>query len=71
MFRFVSVFVFGQVGDFSLIMASVQEFLRTPSAALLELCSREEVIEIAGHYQVDVGDKRMKDNMKRILREII
>lgn len=48
------------------MMVSVQEFLRTPLVALLELSSHDE---ISGHYQIDVGDNTMKENMKCILKD--
>lgn len=48
---------------------NIQDFLAAPSVELLDLCSREEVVELAAHYEVDVGDKRMTNNMKIILIE--
>ncbi|XP_034567353.1 uncharacterized protein LOC117832370 [Notolabrus celidotus] len=49
-------------------MASVEEFIRAPSEELLDGCSREQLIRIAEHYSVEVGDKRMKENIKGILK---
>ena len=48
---------------------TVEEFLKTPSEELLERCSREQLVKIADHFEMDVGDRRSKENMKRILRE--
>ena len=49
-------------------MASVEDFLRTPSEECLERCSREQLVEIAEYYELDVGDKRMKENIKAIVK---
>nr|XP_046229617.1 uncharacterized protein LOC124050808 isoform X1 [Scatophagus argus] len=49
-------------------MASVEEFLRAPSEELLESCSREQLVRIADYFSLDVGDKRMKDNIKSIIK---
>lgn len=43
--------------------------MAAPSVELLDLCSREEIVELTVHEKIDVGDKRMKDNMKWILME--
>lgn len=44
-------------------MASVEEFLRAPSDEMLEGFSREHLVRIAEHCELDVGDRRMKENM--------
>lgn len=49
-------------------MASVEEFLKEPSEELLEGFSREQLVRVAEHFDLDVGDKRMKENMKNIIR---
>ena len=49
-------------------MASVEEFLKAPSEELLEGCSREQLVRIAEHYDLDVGDKRMKENIRNIVK---
>ena len=41
-------------------MASVEEFLGEPSEVLLDGFSREQLVHIAEHFDLDVGDKRMK-----------
>ena len=50
-------------------MTTVEEFLKAPSEAALNLCSREDLVELAEHYKVDVGDRRKTENMRRILTE--
>ena len=49
-------------------MASVEDFLRAPSEEWLERCSREQLVKIAEYYELDVGDKRMKENIKAIVK---
>eukprot|EP00064_Thunnus_orientalis_P026426 superscaffoldBa00016751_g26939 len=49
-------------------MASVEDFLRAPSEELLERCSREQLLKIAEHFKLEVGDKRMKENIKAIVK---
>ncbi|XP_043964972.1 uncharacterized protein LOC122826755 [Gambusia affinis] len=48
---------------------SVEDFIKSPSVEFLEQCSREQLVKIAEHYNVCVGDKRLKENVKAILRE--
>jgi len=49
-------------------MASVEEFIKAPSEVLLDDLSREQLIRVAEHFDLDVGDKRMKENIKNIIR---
>lgn len=49
-------------------MASVEDFVKAPSEKLLDRCSREQLVKIAEHFKMDVGDKRAKENMKQILK---
>uniref|UniRef100_A0A3B5QLU2 Gypsy retrotransposon integrase-like protein 1 n=1 Tax=Xiphophorus maculatus TaxID=8083 RepID=A0A3B5QLU2_XIPMA len=48
---------------------SVEDFNKNPSAEFLDLCSREQLVKIAEHFKISVGDKRLKENVKAILRE--
>lgn len=50
------------------VMDGVEEFLRAPSEDFLEQCSQEPLIKIARHFKLDVSDKRLKENMKNILK---
>ena len=50
-------------------MATVDEFLSAPSEELLDRCSRDQLIKIADHFQMDVGVKRLKENVRTILRD--
>ncbi|KAF3849488.1 hypothetical protein F7725_019207 [Dissostichus mawsoni] len=52
-------------------MGSVEDFLRAPSEELLEGFSREQLIYVAEHFRLDVGDRRMKENMREIALELL
>ena len=41
-------------------MAQIEDFVTSPSDEFLDLCSKEQLLEIADHYKVDVGDRRRK-----------
>ena len=41
-------------------MAQINDFFENPSADFLDVCSKDQLLEIAEHYKVDVGDKRRK-----------
>lgn len=42
----------------------VEHFLASHSEEVLEKCLREQLVNIAEHYQIEVGDKRLKENFK-------
>lgn len=46
-------------------MSVVDEFLASPSYALLEQCSKEQLIKIAEHYSISLtsDDKRLKESL--------
>lgn len=57
-------------GFFSLpITDIVGEFLKSPSKEFLEQCLWKQSVKIARHFELDVGDKRLKEKMKNILQE--
>ncbi len=35
----------------------------------MERCSREQLVKISDHFEMNVGVRRSKENMKHILRE--
>ena len=49
-------------------MVEVADFVKAPWEALLDKCTREQLVKIADHYQIEVGDKRLKDAVKSILK---
>lgn len=50
-------------------MASVEDFVGSPSEELLELCTKEQLLGIAAHYDIGVSASRLKDSVKAVLRE--
>lgn len=52
----------------SVRMTSVAECFASPSEKVLDLCTKEQLLKIADHYDVDVGDKCLKDRVKAILK---
>ncbi len=49
-------------------MAGVEDFVASPSEDLLNVCTKEQLLKIAEHYEIDVGDKHLKDRVKAILK---
>lgn len=50
------------------VMAWVDYFIEAPSKAFLNHCTKDQLLKIADHYKIDAGDKRLKDNVKGIIR---
>ncbi|KAG8008875.1 hypothetical protein GBF38_011412 [Nibea albiflora] len=46
----------------------VEKFVQHPSEELLEQCTKEQLIKIAQHFSVEVEPKRIKDNLKSIIK---
>lgn len=42
--------------------------MKALSEELLERCSREQLVIIAKHFKLDVGDKRMKENVRGLIK---
>ena len=56
------------------IMASdIQEFIQSPSEDLLDTLSRDQLLELASHYEIGltVHDKRLKGNIKDIMKSAL
>lgn len=45
--------------------AVVEDFISSPSEALLDLCAKDQLFKIADHYGIEIGDKRVKDSTIR------
>ena len=51
-------------------MASlVESFIQDPSESLLEQCTKEQLLRIAEHYEVDISDRKLKESVKACLRD--
>ena len=53
-----------------LSMAILEDFIALPSEEFLFFnnCTKEQLLKIAEYYQVDVGDKRLKERVKATLK---
>ncbi len=49
-------------------MDSAENFLRAPSEELLEHCSLEQLLKFTEHFKLDIGNKRLKENLKSIVK---
>ncbi len=49
-------------------MSTVEEFITSLSEELLDLCTKEQLLKIAEHYDIDVGSNMLKERQKAILR---
>lgn len=47
---------------------ALRVFFETPSESFLEGCTKEQLLKIAEHYRIEIGNKRPKDTVKSILR---
>lgn len=49
-------------------MAGVDVFIATPSEEFLDQCTRDQLLKIADHYEITVGDRRLKENARTIIK---
>lgn len=49
-------------------MADVSDFVKALSEGLLDRCTREQLLKIMDHYRIEVGDKRLEDVVRSILK---
>jgi len=51
----------------------VEDFVASPSEELLDNCTKEQLIKIAEHYaiEIDSNDKKLKENLKAVLKAFI
>ncbi len=45
-------------------MADIESFVKAPSHAFLEKCTNEQLLRIAAYYEINVADKKLKENIK-------
>lgn len=46
------------------ITSIVEEFTDSPSPALLDLCTMEQLLPIAENYELAIPDKKLKESVK-------
>lgn len=56
---------------FFFTMASVEDFVQSPSEELLNSCIKDQLLQLVQHYGVDVGDGKLKDEIKLCLRSVL
>lgn len=49
-------------------MESIEDFFNAPCETLLDQCNRDQLLKIAEHYKISVGDKRLKENVRAIVK---
>uniref|UniRef100_A0A671UNG2 SCAN box domain-containing protein n=1 Tax=Sparus aurata TaxID=8175 RepID=A0A671UNG2_SPAAU len=49
-------------------MATVTGFIQSPSDELLNSCTKEQLLKLIEHYDIDIGEKRLKEEIKGSLR---
>ncbi len=43
----------------------VEDFISSPSEAVLDSCTKDQLFFIADHYGIEIGDRRVKDSTVR------
>jgi len=46
----------------------VSDFIAVPTEGFLDQCTRDQLLKIADHYKISVGDSRLKQNVRSIIR---
>lgn len=49
-------------------MADIDLFVTSPSCEFLDKCTKEQLLKVADRYQVVISDKRLKENIKVVLK---
>ncbi len=50
-------------------MTSVVDlFIRDPDEALLDQCTKDQLLKIADHFKIEIEAKRLKETVKNILK---
>lgn len=52
-------------------MASTETFVQSPSEELLNSCTKDQLLQLVEHYGVDIGDRKLKDEIKLCLRSVL
>lgn len=50
-------------------MSLVEEFIKAPSVELLEQCTKDQLVKLAEHFEVEFTDKCLKKNIKVELKK--
>lgn len=54
-------------------MASLEDFVKEPSEELLELFTKDQLLQLASHYDITITskEKQLKDSVKEIIRNVL
>lgn len=52
-------------------MASIETFVLSPSEELLNSCTKDQLLQLVQHYKVDVGEGKLKEEIKLCLRSVL
>jgi len=54
-------------------MASLEDFLKEPSEELLEVFTKDQLLQLSSHYDIPItsSEKRLKDSVKEIIRSVL
>lgn len=50
-------------------MSLVEEFVNAPSVELLDHCTKDQLVKLAEHFEIELTDKRLKENIKLVLKK--
>lgn len=55
-----------RVVSVELVMASLEDFLKEPSEELLEVFTKDQLLQLSSHYDIPItsSEKRLKDSVK-------
>lgn len=42
-------------------MSDISDFVKAPSEDFLKKCTKEQLLKIAEHFEIDISDRRLKD----------
>uniref|UniRef100_A0A3B4TE40 Gypsy retrotransposon integrase-like protein 1 n=1 Tax=Seriola dumerili TaxID=41447 RepID=A0A3B4TE40_SERDU len=48
-------------------MSDISEFVKAPSEDFLNKCTKEQLLKVAEHFEIDISDRRLKDTVKSML----
>ena len=49
------------MSEFELVMASVSSFVQSPTEAILNSCTKDQLLKLVEHYGIDIGDKKLEE----------
>lgn len=54
----------------AVLMATLGEsFIQDPAESLLDQCTKEQLLKVAEHCDIEIADKKIKESVKTCLKE--